>query len=58
MSQEGFKKNKDNSEKLIAVSYGKESLSKVTKFLSDMIKTTKENKESKGNFLKSERKGK
>ena len=47
MSQEGFKKNKDNSEKLIAVSYGKESLSKVTKFLSDMIKTTKENKESK-----------
>lgn len=58
MTQEGFKKNNNNSEKLVSVSYGKETLSNVTKFLSDMIKTTKSNKESKGNFLKSERKGK
>jgi len=58
MTKEGFKKNNNNSEKLVSVSYGKETLSNVTKFLSDMIKTTKSNKESRGNFLKSERKGK
>lgn len=59
MSREGLKNNsRKDSERLVSVSYGKETMSKLTRFLSEIIKDTKLNKESKGNFLKSERKDK
>lgn len=58
MTQEGLKRNEKNSEKIVRVSYGKETTSRITKFLSDIIKETSSNKKSGGNFLKSERKGK
>lgn len=57
MSQEGIN-NKKESIKPKTVSYGKDTMSKITKFLSGIIKETSSNKESKGNFLKSERKDK
>ena len=58
MSQERLKRNGINSEKIVKVSYGKDTASNITKFLSGIIKETSSNKNKGGNFLKSERKGK
>ncbi|MBP9766141.1 MAG: hypothetical protein KBD12_02885 [Candidatus Pacebacteria bacterium] len=57
MSQEGINNRPKNNEvnNIEKVNYGKNTISKITKFLSDIINESSSKKESKGNFLKSEK---
>lgn len=57
MTQEKMNNNEqDKSFNSNRVNFGKKTMSGITKFLSEIIKENKTNKESRGNFLKNEQK--